>query len=241
MGWINRFIRHHGNRHPEMLGEREIEQFLTHLAVHGNVAASTQNQAMNALVFLYRQVLGRKLDDSINAMRAKKPKRVPVVLTHEEVTQLLACLRGVYLLIAQLLYGAGLRVIESLRLRVKDVDFARMEITVHEGKGMKDRVTMLPVCVARELRAHIESVQAVHKSDLARGFGEVYLPFALARKYPRAPREWQWQYVFPASDISVDPRSCTRFVIRSQLASSRRARTSGKSRNCLGTRASRRR
>jgi len=171
--WVRRYILFHGKRHPNEMGERQIEQFLTYLAVERNVAASTQNQAMNALVFLYRQVLGIELDKGINAMRAKRPKRLPTVLTRPEAEDLLAALQGMHLLIVQLLYGAGLRVMECVRLRVKDVDFARMQIMVRDGKGMKDRVTMLPVCAAGPLKDQLEMAAKLHKQDLAAGCGEV--------------------------------------------------------------------
>lgn len=205
--WIKRFVLHFDKRHPAEMGAREVEAFLTHLAVHGRVAAATQNQAKSALLFLYREVLDQDLPWLENVERAKAPKRLPVVLTQDEVQAVLSRLSGTHWLVSGLLYGAGLRIMEALRLRVKDVDFARGEILVREGKGFKDRVTMLPGLVVDPLRAHLEQVRALHEQDLAEGYGEVYLPYALDRKYPNAPREWGWQYVFPSKSRSVDPRS----------------------------------
>jgi integron integrase len=207
LDWIKRFILFHGKRHPENLGSAEVEQFLTHLAVERKVAASTQNQALNAIVFLYTEVLGRELGWLDNMERAKRPARLPVVLTATEVRALLVRLEGHHWLMASLLYGAGLRLMECVRLRVKDIDFEYTQITVRDGKGDKDRVTMLPGSLVTSLKTHLEKVKALHEQDLQGGFGEVYLPFALARKYPRAGREWGWQYVFPASQRSSDPRS----------------------------------
>ena len=205
--WIKRFVLHFDKRHPAEMGAREVEAFLTHLAVHGRVAAATQNQAKSALLFLYREVLDQDLPWLENVERAKAPKRLPVVLTQDEVQAVLSRLSGTHWLVSGLLYGAGLRIMEALRLRVKDVDFARGEILVREGKGFKDRVTMLPGLVVDPLRAHLEQVRALHEQDLAEGYGEVYLPYALDRKYPNAPRDWGWQYVFPSKSRSVDPRS----------------------------------
>jgi len=205
--WIYRFLAFFGHRHPSRLGAHEVTAFLTHLAVKGNVTASTQNQAKSAILFLYRDVLEAPLPWLDGIESAKRPQRLPVVLTHEETDALLRQVGGVSGLVVQLLYGSGLRLMEALRLRVKDVDFRRREILVREGKGAKDRVTMLPESVADALRAHLGWVRAVHTADLQRGNGAVYLPFALARKYPNAAREWRWQYVFPADRISTDPRS----------------------------------
>ena len=205
--WIKRYILFHNKRHPKEMGGPEIEAFLTHLAVEENVAASTQNQALSALLFLYREVLRREIDVPIEAVRAKKPKRLPTVLTREEVRRVFAHLSGVHLLMAQLLYGSGLRLMECLRLRVKDVEFARHQIVVRDGKGHKDRITVLPEVIVEPLRRHLQRVQDIHKRDLARGFGAVHLPNALARKYPNAEREWAWQWVFPSTRLSVDPRS----------------------------------
>jgi integron integrase len=190
LDWIKRFILFHGKRHPENLGSAEVEQFLTHLAVERKVAASTQNQALNAIVFLYTEVLGRELGWLDNVERAKRPRRLPVVLTATEVRALLVRLEGYHWLMASLLYGAGLRLMECVRLRVKDIDFEYAQITVRDGKGDKDRVTMLPESLVTLLKTHLEKVKALHEQDLREGFGEVYLPLAPARKYPRAGREW---------------------------------------------------
>ncbi|MCK9388055.1 MAG: integron integrase [Sulfuritalea sp.] len=205
--WIRRFILFHDKRHPKDMGASDIETFLTHLAVAGKVAASTQNQAKSALLFLYREVLEIELPWLDKVTQAKAPKRLPVVLTVEETQAVLSRIKGTHALIAGLLYGGGMRLMEAVRLRVKDVDFARREILVREGKGFKDRVTMLPDVLVAPLKLHLAKVKALHDEDLAAGNGEVYLPFALDRKYPAAGREWAWQYVFPARDLSVDPRS----------------------------------
>ncbi len=203
--WIKKYIHFHNLRHPQEMREEEIRQFLTHLAVTQNVAAATQNQAFAALLFLYRNVLNVELQN-VNAVRAKKPKHLPVVFTPEEVRQILARLSGVPLIAASLLYGAGLRVSEVLRLRVKDIDFQTSQIIVREGKGEKERLTMLPQSVKDALTAHLQLVKKMHADDLHNGFGEVYLPYALERKYKNAATEWVWQYVFPAARISTDPR-----------------------------------
>jgi len=205
--WIKRFIRHFDKRHPRELGASEVEAFLTHLAVAGRVAASTQNQAKSALLFLYREVLEVELPWLDNVEKAKAPKRLPVVLTRAEVHSLLCRLEGAQWLIANLLYGTGLRIMECLRLRVKDMEFARREILVRDGKGFKDRVTMLPEALLQPLSEQLARVKAIHERDLAAGCGEVYLPYALDRKYPAAGREWGWQYVFPSATRSADPRS----------------------------------
>jgi len=205
--WIRRFILHFGKRHPREMGAAEIRQFLTHLAVEGRVSASTQNQARCALLFLYKEVLETELPWLDDVEQAKTPKRLPVVLNRDEVQAILSRLQGTHWLIASLLYGTGMRILECLRLRVLDVDFKRREILIRDGKGNKDRVTMLPVTLVVTLQAHLQKVKALHDSDLAQGFGEVYLPFALDRKYPNAAREWSWQYVFPSAKLSVDPRS----------------------------------
>lgn len=203
--WIKRFIYWSGRRHPAMLGEAEVTAFLSHLAAERNVAASTQNQALAALLFLYKQVLGRDLGWFDDLVRAKRPVRMPVVLSRGEVKALLAQLRGAPRLMASLLYGGGLRLMECLRLRVKDVDFAYRQILVRDGKGAKDRVTMLPDVAVQPLHAQLGEVKRLQEIDLREGFGEVHLPYALARKYPRAGYEWGWQYVFPASRRSADP------------------------------------
>jgi integron integrase len=205
--WIKRYIFFHDKRHPKELGAEELEAFLTHLAVAGKVSASTQNQAKSALLFLYREVLGMQLPWLENITQAKAPKRLPVVLTVSEVQALLSHLKGTHLLIASLLYGGGMRLMEAVRLRVKDVEFSRREILVREGKGFKDRVTMLPEAVVASLKAHLAKVKILHGEDLAQGYGEVYLPYALDKKFPTAGRDWGWQYVFPSKNLSVDPRS----------------------------------
>lgn len=206
VGWIWRFILFHGKRHPAEMGKPEIEQFLTALAVKSNVAASTQNQALAALLFLYKDVLECDPGWLDEVVRAKRPQRLPTVLRRDEVTALLQAMRGVSWLMAMLLYGAGLRLRECLRLRVKDIDFSRNEVLVREGKGNKDRVTMLAVAVKEPLLAHLGRVRRLHEADLKAGFGRVQLPDALRRKYPNADREWGWQWVFPASQICTDPR-----------------------------------
>ncbi len=189
------------------MGAREVEAFLTRLATRENVAASTQNQALAALLFLYREVLGQELPWMDDIRRAKKPLRLPTVLTREEVAALLDAMNGVAWLMASLLYGAGLRLMECVRLRVQDIDFVRHEITVRQGKGGKDRRTMLPALAVEALQRQLAEAQRLHARDLAAGFGAVFLPHALERKYPNAAREWAWQYVFPASERSMDPRS----------------------------------
>ncbi|MGH7960736.1 MAG: integron integrase [Candidatus Binatia bacterium] len=205
--WTKRFILFHGKRHPREMGEKEISQFLTALAVNGHVSASTQNQALYALLFLYRHVLNQNVGWLDDVVRAKRPHRLPVVLTRQEVRALLGVLDGVQWSMANLLYGAGLRLLECLRLRVKDIDFSTNQLVVREGKGNKDRVTMLPTAVQAPLVAHLVAVRTLHQHDLEQGLGRVYLPDALHRKYPNANREWGWQWVFPASQLSQDPRS----------------------------------
>jgi integron integrase len=205
--WVKRFILFHGKRHPDELGEAEVAAFLTHLAVNRNVSPSTQNQALNALVFLYRYVLDRPLGDVVGAVRAKRPERLPVVLGKEEVRQVFAHLDGPHWLPACLLYGSGLRLMECLRLRVKDLDFEHRAITVRGGKGGKDRVVTMPDACIEPLKQQLALVRRLHNKDLQDGFGAVWLPYALARKYPRAASEFGWQYVFPATKRSVDPRS----------------------------------
>jgi integron integrase len=207
LGWIRRFISVNGGRDPATLGAAEVGQFLSMLAVRGHVAASTQNQAFSALLFLYRDVLERDLAGLDETVRAKRPVRLPQVLTPAEVQAVLGHLRGTILMMASLLYGSGLRVLECARLRVKDVDFSRGEITVRDGKGQKDRVTVLPAKLTESLRRHVERVRRQHEADLAVGAGSVELPDALARKYPRAEREWAWQWVFPATRLYADHHS----------------------------------
>lgn len=205
--WIKRYILFHGKRHPNEMGAEDIEAFLTHLAVVGNVASATQNQAKSALLFLYREVLEIELPWLDKVTQAKVPKRLPVVLTVKEVQSLLSHMSGTHALVSNLLYGGGLRLMEAVRLRVKDVDFSRREILIREGKGFKDRVTMLPEATLDVLKAHMKKVKTLHDEDLLQGLGEVYLPFALDKKYPNAAKEWGWQYIFPSKNISVDPRS----------------------------------
>lgn len=207
VGWVRRFVLANGKRHPRELGAREVEAFLTGLAIHGHVSASTQNQALSALLFLYREVLQQELPWMDDIRRAKRSRRLPVVLTRSEVAALLQEMDGVTWLMASLLYGAGLRLMECVRLRVQDVDFARREITVRRGKGGKDRRTMLPAISVEALQGQLAEARRIHRRDLAAGFGAVWLPDALARKYPHAARDWAWQYVFPAGARSVDPRT----------------------------------
>lgn len=207
LSWIKRYILFHNKRHPNTMGVPEIEQFLTHLAVEQNISASTQNQAFAALLFLYRAVLHQELDDHIDAVRAKKSLRLPVVMTKDEVQRLLAHLPDHQQLPAQLLYGCGLRLMECLRLRVKDLDFAQQQIVVRGGKGNKDRVTLLPQRLHAPLQRQLRYAQSLHTNDLERGYGQVYLPNALARKYPNAARDWGWQWLFPSHKLSRDPRS----------------------------------
>lgn len=206
IGWIRRFILFNNKRHPAEMGEQEVTRFLTSLAVDGNVAPSTQNQALNALVFLYKVVLERELQD-VNAVRAKQPQKIPVVLTQDEVSRLLRGLSGVHWLTACLMYGSGLRLMEAVRLRVQDIDFPHKAILIRNGKGGKDRVVTLADELHIPLQRHLQAVRSTHQKDLADGFGEVYLPHALAKKYPDAPIQWGWQYVFPAAKRSVDPRT----------------------------------
>jgi integron integrase len=205
VGWIRRFILANDKRHPRDLGGPEVERFLTRLAVDGNVAPGTQNQALAALLFLYREVLGQQLPWMESVVRAKRPRRAPVVLSKEEVVALLAVLDGQAWLMGALLYGTGMRLMECLRLRVKDVDFARNEICVRNGKGGKDRRVPLPMRLRGRLTDAVERVQVLHANDLREGFGEVWLPHALARKYPSAARESGWQYLFPSPHRSIDP------------------------------------
>lgn len=204
--WVRRFIYFCGKRHPRELGEAEVTAFLSHLAVDRNVAASTQNQALSALLFLYQHVMQLELGWLKHIERASRLPRTPTVLAPEEVERVLGQLQGTRWLIASLLYGSGLRVLECLRLRVKDVDFSYLQILVRDGKGDKDRVTMLPQKLTAPLRKHLERVRRLHVQDLKEGFGEVHLPFALARKYPNAGKEWAWQYVFPSARRSPDPQ-----------------------------------
>ncbi len=205
--WIRRYILFHAKRHPRDMGSAEIEAFLTHLAVSEQVAASTQNQAFSALLFLYKHVLNQELDANINAIRAKRPQHLPTVLSHAEALAVIQNLSGVYQLVGQLLYGSGLRQTECLQLRVKDLDFAQQQVIVRTSKGMKSRVTPLPERLVQPLQNHLIRVKQIHHQDLSQGYGAVYLPFALERKYPQANREWAWQFVLPADRLSQDPRT----------------------------------
>jgi integron integrase len=206
--WVKNFIIFHGKRHPKEMGIPEIAQYLTHLASQKEVAASTQNQAFSAILFLYRHVLKIPLDEiQLAELRPQRSKSIPVVLTKDEVKSLIANLNGTYKLMAQIAYGGGLRLMETMRLRVKDIDFGNHQILVRDGKGDNDRFTILADSVIEPLQTHLKYVKAQHEKDLADGYGSVYLPYALDRKAPNAAKEWIWQYVFPASDISTDKRS----------------------------------
>lgn len=205
--WVRRFILHHHKRHPREMGEAEVNQFLSALAQTARVSASTQNQALSALLFLYGEVLGQRLPWLDGLVRARRPARIPVVLTPTEVRMLLARLTGTMYLMASLLYGSGLRLLECVGLRVKDVDLEAADLRVRDGKGRKDRVTMLPTALRHPLRAHLDGVRVLHRRDLAQGRGWVALPDALGRKYPNAGQEWAWQWVFPATRTYVDPTS----------------------------------
>jgi integron integrase len=207
VGWIRRYVIFHRKRHPAEMGAVEVRQFLTDLDEKQNVSASTQNQALNAIVFLYREVLELPLGKMESFARAKRPKNLPIVLTKSEVQSILKHLKGALRLVALLLYGSGLRLLECLTLRVKDLDFERMEIRVRRGKGRKDRVTMLPASSKQDLIEHLKDTKRVHEKDLRRGDGRVTLPEAIARKYPNADREWGWQFVFPASSQYFDANS----------------------------------
>ena len=207
VAWVKRFILFHGKRHPQEMGETEVAEFLSFLANEKNVAANTQNQALCALVFTYKVVLKRPLEDIHGAARAKKPSKLPVVFTQDEVRCVINQLDGVYWLLGCILYGSGLRLLECLRLRVLDLDFDRCAIIVRSGKGGKDRVVTLAEELILPLQQHLESVRMIHNRDLDLGYGRVYLPHALARKYPNADREWGWQYVFPAKRRGDDPRT----------------------------------
>lgn len=206
MGWIKRFILFHGKKHPKDMNEPEVEAFLTWLAVEQDIAKSTQNQAFNALIFLYSQVLELPLTGRIDAVRSRKKQRLPVVMSVDETQRMLNAMSGTTQLMAKLLYGSGLRLLECLRLRAKDIDFEINEIRVRSGKGDKDRLVPLPQSIKPALNVHLERVKLIHGNDLAEGFGEVYLPGALARKYAGAARQWEWQYVFPSIKRSRDPR-----------------------------------
>ena len=206
VSWIKRFIFFHDKKHPKEMGELEVEAFLTWLAVEKHVSKSTQNQAFNALIFLYREVLKRPLEGRIDAVRSSKKQRLPIVMSKEETQRVLSGMSGTTQLMAKLLYGSGLRLMECIRLRIKDIDFEINEIRVHSGKGDKDRLVPLPESIKPALKIHLERVKLIHENDLSKGYGEVYLPHALDRKYPNAGKEWTWQYVFPSTKLSRDPR-----------------------------------
>jgi integron integrase len=203
--WIKRYILHHNKRHPKDMGAPEIQAFITHLAVEKNVAASTQNQALSAVLFLYRHVLQINLELPSDIIRAQKSKTLPVVLTQPEALAVISKMSGVPQLMTKILYGSGLRLMECIRLRVKDIDFGNRQIIVRDGKGEDDRTTILPDSLVHALQRQIQTVQRIHQTDLGDGFGEVHLPYALARKYPNAARETLWQYLFPAPALSIDP------------------------------------
>ena len=205
--WTRRFILFHNKRHPQEMGPTEIEAFLTHLAVDRNLAASSQNQALSALLFLYREILHKDVQPSVEFLRAKKPKRLPNVLTKDEAHQVLGAMSGTHQLMARLLYGSGLRLMECLRLRVKDIDFGHRQIMVRDAKGEKDRVTVLPGTVLADVQRQLRFVRLLQEEDLSKGYGKVYLPYALTRKYSKAEQEWIWQYVFPSDRLSTDPRT----------------------------------
>ncbi|MBU1487755.1 integron integrase [bacterium] len=204
---VKRFVLFHNKRHPKYMGEKEISEYLSHLATEQKVAASTQNQALNAIVFLYKHVLRIELGDFGHIERSKRPERLPTVMAKSEVSRVLAAMSGTYGLMTKLIYGCGLRLMECVRLRIKDIDFEHNQVIVRDGKGMKDRVTMLPEQLKPSLLEHLARVKVIHEQDIQKGLGEVYLPFALERKYPNAAKEWGWQYVFPSERISKDHRS----------------------------------
>jgi len=205
--WVKRFILFHKKQHPEEMGKLEVEAFLSYLATDKHVAASTQNQALSAILFLYKKVLNIEIDWIDNVVRAKRPKYLPVVLSPDELKMLINAMDGTYQLLAKILYGSGLRIMEALRLRVQDVNFDYEQIIVRSGKGNKDRVTVLPSNIVDDLKNQLTKSRCLHNKDLEEGYGEVYLPFALSRKYPRAGKEWIWQYIFPSSKRSLDPES----------------------------------
>ncbi len=205
--WVRRFVRFHGLRHPAEMSEPEVIAFLTHLAVNRNVSANTQNQALQSLVFLYRHVLSKPLGDITSAVRAKKPQKLPTVISRNEVRALLQELSGSQQLIGALLYGSGLRLLEALQLRVKDIDFNYRCLHIHNAKGAKDRIVVFPDALHKPMRIQLDEARQRHASDLARGYGEVWMPEALARKYRSAGRSWPWQYVFPSHRLSPDPHT----------------------------------
>lgn len=199
--WVKRYIYFHDVRHPAEMAEPEVNAFLTHLAVKEKVSASTQNQALSALLFLYRHVIGREIGDLGEVIRARRPLRIPVVLTKDEIRKILAQIKGDKWLMACIMYGSGLRLMECLRLRIQDVDLQSSTLTVRDGKGNKDRVTMLPSSIKKPLLEHIKKIKKIHKNNVENGYGEVFMPYALARKYPNASREWRWQWVFPQEKL----------------------------------------
>lgn len=205
--WCKRYILYHHKRHPAEMGVSEIQEFITHLATQRNVAASTQNQALSAILFLYRNVLLREIEFPTDVIRAKKPERLPTVLTRAEALSIIGRINGVPKLMVQLLFGSGLRLMECIRLRIKDIDFSNGQIIVRDGKGENDRSVPLPASIIIALRLHIQNVKVLHQQDLQEGYGEVHLPYALERKYTNANRELVWQYVFPASQRSIDPKT----------------------------------
>jgi integron integrase len=208
IGWVRQFILYHQKRHPRDMGVKEINDFITYLVNQKNVSSSTQNQAISAILYLYRNVLDIQLDEkALTPIRPSKPKRLPTVLSRSEAKKVITHMDGMYKVMVQIMYGSGLRLMEVMRLRVKDLDFANRQIIVRDGKGENDRVTMFPDILLEPLRLHIQQVRAQHELDLAIGFGTVYLPYALERKYPNASREFAWQYVFPAAELSIDPVS----------------------------------
>lgn len=207
VGWIRRYILFHDKKHPQEMGYAEVEAFLTSLAVEGKVSASTQNQALSALLFLYRHVLHQEFEQPLNAVRAKRSRYLPTVLSRDEVRTILGQVSGVHGLVLNILYGSGLRLREGLSLRVKDLDFSQRQIVLRDTKGGESRVTMLPGSLIEPLQAHLEEVRRWHQRDLEQGYGSVYLPFALGRKYPGSDRAWIWQFVFPSPTRSQDPRS----------------------------------
>lgn len=203
--WIRRYILFHNKRHPKDMGTAEIQSFLAYLAIERNVAASTQNQALSAILFLYRYVLQKAIDVPSDLVQAEKSKTLPVVLTHQEAISIIAAMTYPTQLMAKILYGSGLRLMECLRLRIKDIDFGNHQIIVRDGKGEDDRITILPNSLIPPIQAHLKKVKMIHQRDLLDGFGATSLPYALSRKYPTAASEWMWQYIFPASSLSTDP------------------------------------
>lgn len=205
--WIIQFIRFNGTRHPLRMGKPEIERFLSHLSMNRDVAAATQSQALNAIVFLYRNVLDMPVSDSLSPVKTQRKKRLPTVLSWDEVNRLIGTMEGSHRLMTKLMFGSGLRLMEVLRLRVHDLDFTHKLIIVRDGKGNKDRSTLFPEVLHNQVRFHIARAKALHDNDLLNGCGEVYLPGALARKYPNAAKTWGWQYLFPSKSLSKDPRT----------------------------------